>query len=126
MSVPRSPRLTLALFAANRRNAQKSTGPKTARGKTRSRLNGLHTGSRSKELWRLNQALAWCAPADIRATAATILTPEQLEHPFSASHIRAWEEIWEMGIRRATSIGDRRRRSARVFKNSYDQSRNLL
>src|SRR5262245_46217565 len=39
-----------ARIAANRRNAQLSTGPKTAAGKAVSRLNGLKHGRRSKVL----------------------------------------------------------------------------
>ena len=35
-------------IAANRRNAQKSTGPRSAQGKARSRLNALKNGLRSK------------------------------------------------------------------------------
>src|SRR3954467_14832797 len=39
-----------ARIEANRRNAQKSTGPRTAEGKARSRLNGLVHGLRSEEV----------------------------------------------------------------------------
>jgi hypothetical protein len=39
MSLRRSPRRTPALLAANRANAQKSTGPRTAPGKQRSAAN---------------------------------------------------------------------------------------
>ena len=39
------PRLmTQARLAANRRNARKSTGSRTARGKAQSRMNGLKSG----------------------------------------------------------------------------------
>ncbi len=44
MSLRRSPRRTPALLAANRANAQKSTGPRTALGKQRSAANLLRTG----------------------------------------------------------------------------------
>jgi len=44
MSLRKSPRLTPALLAANRRNAQKSRGPRTAGGKARARLNRLRHG----------------------------------------------------------------------------------
>lgn len=40
-------RMTEAALAANRANALKSTGPRTAAGKARSRLNGLKHGGRS-------------------------------------------------------------------------------
>jgi len=42
------PTITAALVAANRRNAQKSTGPRTEEGKRRVMLNGLKHGFRSR------------------------------------------------------------------------------
>jgi hypothetical protein len=47
MSLRRSPRRTPAFLAANRANAQKSTGPRTAPGKQRSARNAFRTGSRT-------------------------------------------------------------------------------
>jgi hypothetical protein len=47
VSLRKSPTLTPALLAANRRNAKKSTGPRTARGKAWSRLNSLRHGCHS-------------------------------------------------------------------------------
>jgi len=54
MSLRKSPTLTPALLAANRRNARKSTGPRTVRGKAQTRLNALRGGGRSRvrnDLW---------------------------------------------------------------------------
>ena len=52
MSLRRSPRRTPALLAANRANAQKSTGPRTTLGKQRSAANAFRTGSRtSRAFW---------------------------------------------------------------------------
>jgi hypothetical protein len=48
MSLRQRPALTPALLAANRRNAQKSTGPRTEEGKQRVRMNGLLHGLRSR------------------------------------------------------------------------------
>ncbi len=48
MSLLKPHRLTPALLAANRRNAQSSTGPRTAAGKGRSALNSLKHGRYSK------------------------------------------------------------------------------
>jgi hypothetical protein len=48
MSLRKRPTLTPALLAANRRNAQKSTGPRTEEGKRRVMLNGLKHGLRSR------------------------------------------------------------------------------
>jgi len=39
--------MTPARIEANRRNAQKSTGPRTAQGKAQSRMNSLRTGNHS-------------------------------------------------------------------------------
>ncbi len=47
MSLRRCPRRTAALLAANRANAQKSTGPRTAPGKQRSAVNAFRTGNRT-------------------------------------------------------------------------------
>ena len=47
MSLRRFPRRTPAFLAANRANAQKSTGPRTALGKQRSAANALRTGKRA-------------------------------------------------------------------------------
>jgi hypothetical protein len=47
MSLRRSPHRTPAFLAANRANAQKSTGPRTAPGKQRSAANALRTGKRA-------------------------------------------------------------------------------
>ena len=46
-----------ARIEANRRNAQKSTGPRTARGKVQSRMNGLRDGGRSPLYRDLSQAI---------------------------------------------------------------------
>ena len=47
MSLRRSPRRTPAFLAANRANAQKSTGPRTESGKQRSAANAFRTGTRT-------------------------------------------------------------------------------
>jgi hypothetical protein len=41
-------KVTARMIAANRANAQRSTGPRTARGKAESRLNALRTGKYSR------------------------------------------------------------------------------
>jgi hypothetical protein len=73
-----------ARIAANRRNARKSTGPRSARGKAQSRLNRLRNGSRS----RLYQDLMWklmdAPPGAVARMARTAMTPELAAHPLFA------------------------------------------
>jgi hypothetical protein len=73
--------LTAARLEANRRNARKSTGPRTERGKSQSRLNALRSGSRSRLLSDLLQALVDARPGRTLQTAREVLTPAQLRHP---------------------------------------------
>ena len=77
-----------ARIAANRRNAQKSTGPRSARGKAQSRLNRLRDGARS----RLYQDLMWKlmdAPSGgVARTARAAMTPELAAHPLFAELAR--------------------------------------
>ena len=51
MSLRRSPRRTTAFLAANRANAQKSIGPRTALGKQRSAANALRTAERASPVF---------------------------------------------------------------------------
>ena len=53
MSLRRSPRRTAAFLAANRANAQKSTGPRTALGKQASAANGFRART-APDLWQLS------------------------------------------------------------------------
>ena len=53
MSLRKSPTRTPASLAASRANAAKSTGPKTAHGKSFVRLNALRHGRRSRPLGRI-------------------------------------------------------------------------
>jgi hypothetical protein len=64
MSLRKSPTRTPAFLGANRRNAQKCTGPRTAEGKARSALNALKHGRYAR---RLPETLA---AASLRSGAA--------------------------------------------------------
>ena len=83
MSLRKSPTLTPALLAANRRNAQKSTGPRTARGKAWSRLNRLRHGGRSPQFHDFFNALhhAPPGPARVALVARTLLASQPVQHP---------------------------------------------
>ncbi len=81
-------------LAANRRNALKSTGPKTARGKRASRLNGLKHGAYANEL------ITFCAdtkdnPKEYKQLLSTLT--EQLQPAGSAEKSLVWKftyHIW--------------------------------
>ena len=81
MSLRKSPTRTQAFLAANRRNAQKSTGPRTRRGKARSCLNHLQTGWRSRVYRALWHGLANAPPCSVERTVRALLTPERAAHP---------------------------------------------
>jgi hypothetical protein len=83
MLLRKSP-LTPARLEANRRNAQKSTGPRTPRGKSQSRMNGLRNGGRSRLYRDLLLALADAPPGAVLKTAQAALTPAQARHPLFA------------------------------------------
>jgi hypothetical protein len=87
MSLRKSPTLTPARLAANRRNARKSTGPRTARGKAQSRMNGLRNGDHSPAFIDLLYALLTAPPGRVNATARAVLTPEQAAHPVFAGMV---------------------------------------
>ena len=76
MSLRQSPTLTPALLAANRRNARKSTGPRTARGKAQARMNALRRGDRSRLRRGLLVSLLNAPPGGVARLAHALLTPE--------------------------------------------------
>jgi hypothetical protein len=86
--------MTPARLAANRRNAQKSTGPRTARGKAQSRLNGLQHGFCSplyREFWL---SLFEAPPGTpVAKTVCNLLTPEESLHPVYAELIDVHYEM---------------------------------
>ena len=67
-----------ARIAANRRNARKSTGPRSARGKAQSRLrNGGRSRLYQDFMWKLMDA----PPAGVARRARAVMTPELAAHP---------------------------------------------
>ena len=80
MSLRKSPTRTPALLAANRRNAQKSTGPRTRRGKAWSRLNHLKHGMDSPEFLKFCYALLIAAPGQVGLTAEALLRTKGVRH----------------------------------------------
>jgi hypothetical protein len=76
MSLRKSPTLTPALLAACRRNAKKSTGPRTAQGKAQARMNALRTGNRSRLRWGLLLSLLNAPLGGVARFARALLTPD--------------------------------------------------
>ena len=94
MSLRKSPTRTPAFLEAIRRNAQKSTGPWTVRGKAQSCLNRLKTGERSRIYRRLWWGLLHAPPCAVEPTARALLTREQAAHPLFAElvDLSRWAE----------------------------------
>ena len=84
MSLRKSPTMTPARLAANRASAKKSTGPRTARGKAQSRMNGLRNGSRSRFYQQLWRSLFEAPPCSVDRIARAVLTPELAKNPMFA------------------------------------------
>jgi hypothetical protein len=83
--------MTPARLAANRRNAQKSTGPRTARGKAQSSMNGLRHGSCSPTYRRFWLALRDAPPGyTVGKTVCDLLTTEQSWHRVFADRIEVF------------------------------------
>jgi hypothetical protein len=87
MSLRKSPALTPVRLAANRRNAQKSTGPRTAWGKAWSRLNGLRSGTRSVLFRDLSLALLYAPACAVERTARALLSPAEAAHPLFSEFV---------------------------------------
>ena len=81
MSLLKPLAMTPARLAANRRNAQKSTGPRTPRGKAQSRMNGLRNGGGSRLYLDVMEALVCAPPGAVDKMAQAVLTPELAAHP---------------------------------------------
>ena len=94
MPLRKSPILTPALLAANRSNAQKSTGPSTRRGKAQSCLNRLKTGQRPGVYRGLWLGLLHARPGAVGRMADALLTRERAAHPLFAEvvHLARWAE----------------------------------
>ena len=108
MSLRKSPTLTPALVASNRRNAKKSTGPRTAQGKAISRLNSFRHGMRSPEYIHFIKALNYAPLGEVGMTADTLLSSQQVIHPllthiadaFVEADIEMCQELWARSHRK--------------------------
>jgi hypothetical protein len=91
MSLRKPPTMTPARIEANRRNAQKSTGPRTARGKAQMRFNALKNGSHS-ELYSDFMRNLFCLPPGEVLGPQEILPPEMARHQLFAEALET--AIW--------------------------------
>src|SRR5579864_503887 len=82
MSLRKSPTRTPALLEANRRNARKSTGPRTARGKAQTRLNALRNGEYSRLRRDLLVTLLYAPPGAVERWARAMVTPEMARNQY--------------------------------------------
>ena len=94
VSLRKSPTLTPARLEANRRNAKKSTGPRTARGKAHSSLNSLRTGTRSAVYQNFFELMLDAPPCKVHLVAQALLSPAQAAHPVFAETVELfrWAE----------------------------------
>jgi hypothetical protein len=81
MSLRKSPTLTPALLASNRRNARKSMGPRSTPGKAISRLNRFRHGMRSPEFVSFFKALHDAPLGEVAMTARTFFRSQLVTHP---------------------------------------------
>jgi hypothetical protein len=84
--------MTPARLEANRRNARKSTGPRTPRGKSQSRMNGLRSGGRSRLYHDLLLDPSDAPPGAVAETARAALTPAQARHPLFAQLVEIFRQ----------------------------------
>jgi hypothetical protein len=95
MSLRKSPTRTPALLEANRRNARKSTGPRTARGKAQTRMNAFQNGNRSRLRGDLRLALLNAPPGRVEDWTQVLMTPEMACN----QHLREVAEIFTQAER---------------------------
>lgn len=117
--------MTAARRAANRRNASKSTGPRTARGKAISKLNGMRHGHCSPAYRQFWLALLDAPPGTpVATTVRTVLTREETSNPVFADLIDVHYEMeledqaYEQRLRR------RARRALRDPERSLEAAEN--
>jgi hypothetical protein len=92
MSLRKSPTMTPARLAANRQNALKSTGPRTAQGKAQSRLNALRSGVSSPIYLGMVDAFLDALPNTFERTAA-LLSRQLARHPLFAEAVEMFRTV---------------------------------
>jgi len=92
MPLRKSSVMSPARVEANRRNAQKSTGPRTRRGKAQTRLNALRNGGRSRLYHGLMLTFLDAPPCAVDQTARAVMTPELAAHPLFAELVEVFRQ----------------------------------
>jgi len=113
MSLRKPPTMTPARLEANRRNARKSTGPRTARGKAQVRFNALKNGNHSRLYKDFRMNLLFLPPYAVFGPRK-FLTPEMARHQLFADALdnAIWAETQtclmnrELNSRTAPRRGD--------------------
>jgi hypothetical protein len=113
MSLRKSPTMTPARLAANRLNALKSTGPRTARGKAQSRLNALRSGTRSPFYLRMMDLFLGAKPNTLERMATAILTRQQARHPLFAEAVEMFRKL-ETPVKSRKPIATRPRKKNKL------------
>jgi len=97
--------LTPAQLQANRRNAQRSTNPRTAPGKARSRLSGMrhgHCSPQYRQFWyALFEATPGC-PAEF--TVDQTLAVQEALHPVYSNLIKVHSEMKQQDLEHAHQL----------------------
>jgi hypothetical protein len=91
MSLRKPPTMTPARIEANRRNARKSTGPRTARGKAQVRFNALKNGNHSRLYQDFRMFLRFLPPCAVLGPREFV-TPEMARHQLFAEALE--NAIW--------------------------------
>src|SRR5208282_1585222 len=101
----KSPTRTEAFLAANRRNAQKCTGPRTAEGKARSSLNGLKHGRYAHRLPEKLEAAGYHSAAALYGQIRSEMTVafKVANDPVEVKQIErmtavVWVMAWHAGV----------------------------
>jgi len=127
MALRKSPTLTPGLLEACRRNAQKSTGPRTVRGMAQTRMNALRGGGRSR-LWReFAEDLFYAPPGGVERAVRELLTPELARHRLFAEHAEVAIEAELPEMDRLRQVKALCRRKGKKSVSSFDiQSGNVI
>ncbi|MDR3676424.1 MAG: hypothetical protein P4N24_13105 [Acidobacteriota bacterium] len=135
MSLVKPRVMTPARWAANRRNALKSTGPRTARGKAASKLNGLRHGHCSPIYRQFWLALLEAPPGPpVATTIRTLLMREETGNPVFAELIdvrygmELEDQAYAQRLRRLSrrALRDPERSLEAVENNGSSQSQEIV